>query len=290
MKVGEIAVKRINDWIYFFYIEAADFNYGSVVLHKAKKAIVFDTMKFVADAKKVKDYMRDLGIDHFTVVNTHWHSDHTGGNSLYQDDDIIATSKSRRRMEQNKKLIETGGKGEIGGDPGDVDAIAFIENPFPVVYPNITFNTRLELYLEDIKIELFNIHIHTKDCLVGYLPHEKILISGDTLEAPLPLIIEVGSIPVQIENLKKLNEMDIKMIIPPHGNLERYDKGGYDKSLIDNTINYLTKILSRVNESYFLEGSMEEYITEAVEPRESYREIHQNNLAIVQQYYKNENM
>ena len=290
MKVGEIAVKRINDWIYFFYIEAADFNYGSVVLHKAKKAIVFDTMKFVADAKKVKDYMRDLGIDHFTVVNTHWHSDHTGGNSLYQDDNIIATSKSRRRMEQNKKLIETGGKGEIGGDPGDVDAIAFIENPFPVVYPNITFNTRLELYLEDIKIELFNIHIHTKDCLVGYLPHEKILISGDTLEAPLPLIIEVGSIPVQIENLKKLNEMDIKMIIPPHGNLERYDKGGYDKSLIDNTINYLTKILSRVNESYFLEGSMEEYITEAVEPRESYREIHQNNLAIVQQYYKNENM
>ncbi len=290
MKVGEIAVKRINDWIYFFYIEAADFNYGSVVLHKAKKAIVFDTMKFVADAKKVKDYMRDLGIDHFTVVNTHWHSDHTGGNSLYQDDNIIATSKSRRRMEQNKKLIETGGKGEIGGDPGDVDAIAFIENPFPVVYPNITFNTRLELYLEDIKIELFNIHIHTKDCLVGYLPHEKILISGDTLEAPLPLIIEVGSIPVQIENLKKLNEMDIKMIIPPHGNLERYDKGGYDKSLIDNTINYLTKILSRVNESNFLEGSMEEYITKAVEPRESYREIHQNNLAIVQQYYKNENM
>jgi len=290
MKVGEIAVKRINDWIYFFYIEAADFNYGSVVLHKAKKAIVFDTMKFVADAKKVKDYMRDLGIDHFTVVNTHWHSDHTGGNSLYQDDNIIATSKSRRRMEQNKKLIETGGKGEIGGNPGDVDAIAFIETPFPVVYPNITFNTRLELYLEDIKVELFNIHIHTKDCLVGYLPHEKILISGDTLEAPLPLIIEVGSIPVQIENLKKLNEMDIKMIIPPHGNLERYDKGGYDKSLIDNTINYLTKILSRVNESNFLEGSMEEYITKAVEPRESYREIHQNNLAIVQQYYKNENM
>ena len=141
-----------------------------------------------------------------------------------------------------------------------------------------------------IKIELFNIHIHTKDCLVGYLPHEKILISGDTLEAPLPLIIEVGSIPVQIENLKKLTEMDIKMIIPPHGNLERYDKGGYDKSLIDNTINYLTKILSRVNESNFLEGSMEEYITKAVEPRESYREIHQNNLAIVQQYYKNENM
>lgn len=290
MKVGELAVKKINDWIYFFYIEAKSFNYGSVVLHKANKAIVFDTMKFVADAKQVKDYMRDLGIDHFTVVNTHWHSDHTSGNSLYQDDNIIATSKSRRRMEQNKKLIETGGKDEIGKNLGDVDAIAFIKTPYSVVYPNITFNTRMELYLEDIKIELFNIHIHTKDCLVGYLPHEKILISGDTLEAPLPLIIEAGSIPVQIENLKKLNEMDIKLIIPPHGNLERYENGGYDKSLIDNTINYLTKILSRVNEPDFLENRMEEYITKAVEPRESYRDIHQNNLAIVQQYYKNEIM
>ena len=52
---------------------------------------------------------------------------------------------------------------------------------------------------------------HTKDCLVAYLPQEKILIPGDTLEAPLPLIIEVGNIPVHIENLKKLNEMDIKL-------------------------------------------------------------------------------
>ena len=290
MKVGEMAVKRINDWIYFFYIEAADFNYGSVVLHKAKKAIVFDTMECVANGQRVKEYMHNLGIDHFTVVNTHWHFDHIGGNSLYQDDIIIATSKSRQRMEQNKKLIETGDKGELGRNPGDVDTIAFIETSFPVVYPNITFNTRLELYLEDIKVELFNIHIHTRDCLVGYLPQEKILIPGDTLEAPLPLIIEVGNIPVHKENLKKLNELDIKMIIPPHGNLERYDQGGYDKSLIDNTINYLTKILSRVNEPNFLEDSMEEYIAKAVEPRERYRGIHQDNLAIVQQYYKNETM
>ena len=290
MKVGEMAVKRINDWIYFFYIEAADFNYGSVVLHKGKKAIVFDTMECVGNGKRVKDYMIDLGLVDFTVVNTHWHFDHIGGNFFYQDDNIIATSECRRRLEQNKKLIETGGKGEIGRSPSDVDTIAFIETSFPVVYPNITFNSRLELYLEDIKIELFNIHIHTRDCLVGYLPQEKILIPGDTLEAPLPLIIEVGNIPVHIKNLKKLNELDIKMIIPPHGNLERYDQGGYDKSFIGNTIYYLTKILSRANKPNFLEGSLEEYITQAVEPRESYRGIHQDNLAIVQQYYSNNNL
>ncbi|MGD2272013.1 MAG: MBL fold metallo-hydrolase [Desulfobacterales bacterium] len=286
MKVGEMAVKRINDWINFFYIEAADFNYGSVVLHKAKKAIVFDTMDCVANGKRVKDYMHNLGIDHFTVVNTHWHFDHIGGNSVYQDDNIIATSKSRQRMEQNKKLIETGGKGEVGKDPGDVDTIDFIETPFPVVYPNIIFDDRLELYLNNHKIELFNIHIHTRDCLVCYIPEEKILIPGDTLEAPLPLIIEVGHLPTHIKNLKKLKQMDIEIIIPLHGNLERYDKGGYDISFIDNTINYLTKVLSKVNEPDFLEGNMEEYITKAVEPRESYRNIHRDNLALVQQYYK----
>ena len=60
MKVDEMAVKRINNWIFFFYIEAADFNYGSVVLHKAKKAIVFDTMESVANGRRVKDYMQDL--------------------------------------------------------------------------------------------------------------------------------------------------------------------------------------------------------------------------------------
>lgn len=286
MEVSEMVVKKINDWMLFFYIEATEFNYGSTVIIKGNKAIVFDTMECVANGKRVRDYLQDLGIDHFTVVNTHWHFDHTGGNSLFKDDNIIATTLSRQRMEQNKKLMETGGKGEIGRAPGDIDTIAFIETAFPVVYPNITFNDRCELYFEDIKIDLFNIHIHTRDCLVCYLPEEKILITGDTLEAPLPLIIEVGNIPTHIENLKKLREMDIEMIIPPHGNPDRYDQGGYDIHLIDNTIQYLTKIMSNVNEANFLEGPMEEYITQAVEPRESYRSIHRDNLAIVRQYYK----
>lgn len=287
MEVGDMAVKIINDWMLFFYIEAADFNYGSVVLHKGKKAVVFDTMECVANGKRVKDYLQDQGIESYTVVNTHWHFDHIGGNSLYQNDNIIATANARQRMVQNKNLMETGGKGEIGRDPGDVDTIAFIETSFPVVLPNMTFKDSLELHLDNLRIELFQIHIHTRDCLVGYLPEEKILIPGDTLEAPLPLIIEVGNIPTHIENLKKLKSMDIEMIIPPHGNLGRYDKGGYSKDFIDNTSNYLTKILDRVNEPNFLEGRMEEYITGAVEPRESYRGIHQENLEIVQRYYKN---
>ena len=237
-------------------------------------------------AERVKDYMHDLGIDHFTVINTHWHFDHIGGNSLYQDDTIIATSQSRQRMEQNKKLIETGGKGEIGRASRRCRYIAFIETPFPVVYPNITFNEDWSYTLKILKLNFSISTFIPKTAWSAYLPQEKILIPGDTLEAPLPLIIEVGNIPIHIENLKKLNEMDIKIIIPPHGNLERYDKGGYDKSFIDNTINYLTKILSKVNEPDFLEGSMEEYITKAVEPRESYRSIHKDNLALVQQYYK----
>jgi len=82
MEVGEMAVKKVNDWMLFFYIEAAEFNYGSTVLIQDHKAIVFDTMECVANGKRVKDYLQDLGIDHFTVVNTHWHFDHIGGNSL----------------------------------------------------------------------------------------------------------------------------------------------------------------------------------------------------------------
>jgi glyoxylase-like metal-dependent hydrolase (beta-lactamase superfamily II) len=286
MEVGEMAVRKVNDWILFFYIEADEFNYGSTVLVKDNRAVVVDTMECVANGRRVKAYLKDLGIHNFTVVNTHWHFDHIGGNSVFRNHDIIATSLTRQRMEQNKKLMETGGKGEIGRLPGDVDTIAFMQTVFPVVRPNITFNDRLTLYFKGVKIELFNIHIHTRDSLVCYLPEERILIPGDTLEAPLPLIIEVGKIPAHIENLKKLRELKIDMVIPSHGNLERYDRGAYSMRVVDNTLHYLSKILSNVNAPKFLESAMEEYITHAVEPRESYRRIHRDNLARVREYYK----
>ena len=88
MEIGEMAVKKVNNWMLFLYIEAAHFNHGSLLLHRGNQAIVFDTMDCVANGNPVKDYLENLGIEHFTVVNTHWHFDHIGGNCLYQDDHI----------------------------------------------------------------------------------------------------------------------------------------------------------------------------------------------------------
>lgn len=266
--------KKVDKGILFCYVEAEKFPYGSVALVRQNKAVVFDTMDCVANGGQVRKYLQDLGIEHFVVVNTHWHWHHIAGNSLYLDSAIISSSLTRERIVKNKDILEKA-EGYLGQF-----------NAFPIVYPNITFTDRLDLYLQDLKIELFSTVIHTSDHIVAYLPQEKVLIAGDTLEAPLPLIVEVEDLSGHIENLRKLRELDIKTIVPAHGNKDRYEMGGYDKSLIDANIDYLSKLLERVNDKNFLEGSMEEYISDVVEPRESYRGVHQANLESVYRYYK----
>ena len=36
-----------------------------------------------------RDYLVRAGIKHFTLVNSHWHLDHVGGNAVYADVDRL---------------------------------------------------------------------------------------------------------------------------------------------------------------------------------------------------------
>ena len=264
---------KVNDSITYCYVEAEKFPYGSVALLRRNKAVVFDTMDTADNGRHVRDYLKSHGAEHFTVVNTHWHWHHIAGNSAYQDSAIISSSSTRDRIIRNKDVLER------------ADGYLGQYNTFPIVYPTMTFTQKLDFYIEDLKIELFKTVIHTADHIVAYIPEEKILIPGDTLEAPLPLIVETQDLLTHIANLKKLEELDITAIVPAHCNKERFKRGGYGKDLIRANIDYLSGLLSRVSDSAFLSGTMEEYASPAVEPRESYRAVHQANLETVQKYF-----
>jgi cyclase len=264
-----------QDWADF---GAMNVGVATYVIHRGDRALVYDTYPSTQQARWVRDYLLKIGIHHFTVVNSHWHLDHVGGNAVYADVDRISTDKTFRRLTQEKAAIEAGAE---WGPP----AIN------PLVLPNITISADTNYFVEDIKIELRPVNIHSEDGLVIYLPRDRILLAGDTLEDTLTFIAEPEQIPAQIENLQQMKRWNIYRIFPNHGNPAVIANGGYRTTLIDATLDYLHRMVAHAHDPDYLKGSMEDYVHDSVSkgwvtPWWAYREAQQANLAVVAKAYK----
>ncbi len=247
------------------------------VIYKGNQAIIYDTTTLPEVGQWVRDYLaKHKGIDHFIVVLSHWHLDHIAGNSIYKDCDIVASEITREVLIENKAAIESGA---LWGPPG-----------IEVIYPNITYQDRLNLYLDDLKVELHNFNIHTKDTTLLYVPADKTLFCGDSLEDTVTYVIEPENIASHITELIRLKTVDIENIYPNHGNPAVINGGGYGKTFIDATIEYDVNLLLRFSEQGFLNLPIESLIPHAlangvVSVWDEYRTVHQLNLKTVAEYY-----
>jgi cyclase len=291
-----IQVKAINDHLMYFFDGrrpterfAKEWNWfddsamklgiGTYVIYQGHQAVVYDTFTSVAQAQWVRDYMEQLGVTKFTVVHSHWHLDHVAGDAVYDDSDVITSQATHDALVKQKAEIEAG---KTWGPPA-ID---------PLRIPNITYSGSKPISVGDIKLELRQINIHSVDQTVILLPKDKILLAGDTLEDTLTYMVEVEGLPTHIENLKKMRTWDYSRIYPNHGDPKIVMSTGYNKTLIDATVSYVSLMLSKSHDKNYLKGTMEEYIKTSVAKGwvyafEPYREVHAQNLKLVQDYWKN---
>jgi cyclase len=251
---------------------------ATYVIHHGDRALVYDAYPSTEQAQWVRHYLEKIGIRHFALVNSHWHLDHVGGNAVYADVDRISTDKTFQRLTKEKAAIEA-------GTEWGLPAIK------PLVLPSITISADTTYLVDDIKVELRPINIHSQDGLVIYLPNDRILLAGDTLEDTLTFITEPEQIPTHIKNLRKMKSWHIDRILPNHGNPAVIAKGGYPTTLIDATVDYLHRMVAHAHDADYLKGSMEDYVHDSVvkgwvTPWWAYHEAHQNNLAVVAKAYK----
>src|SRR5262245_10253813 len=159
--VSNIRVLKLTDYLTAFYDGRPDtpppktdkprtwVEYGSMdlgiatyVIHRGNHALVYDTFPTVEQAKWVRNYLeQQMGIKRFTVVNSHFHLDHVGGNEAYSDDVILASKGTLDTLIERKEAIETG---KMWGPP----AVR------PLVLPNAAFERRMDISIGDIKVEL----------------------------------------------------------------------------------------------------------------------------------------
>jgi len=205
------------------------------------------------------------------VVNTHWHYDHTDGNSVFGPEvQIIAHEYVRQAIEtfdilhnepfrsstrnapgalidRFKKQIaaekDPGKKAALEKKLADSEAATreFVQDikaikPTP---PNVTYKDKLVLYRGGREIDLLFLgRGHTGGDTVVFLPKEKIVCTGDLMESRLAYM---GSAYFDewLTTLDALKRLDFAVDLPGHGAPFK------DKGLITAFQSYITDILAQ---------------------------------------------
>lgn len=137
----------------------AVYGYNSVVLIDAG---------YGSTGKMLKDTLKTDNVKY--IINTHWHSDHTGGNTAFNKDvNIIAHENVYKRVSTIQKLFGKDSK------------------PLPeYAQPDMRIKKKTVIDFYEHKIEIIPLTGgHTDGDVIVYLPNSKVLAVGDLLFAGL---------------------------------------------------------------------------------------------------------
>jgi cyclase len=142
-----------------------------------------------------------------TLVNTHHHGDHTNGNCLFTDANVVGHRNCRDGVRAQV----------IGGLEPVFGAVEWGE--LEIRPPTVVFDERLDLYAGERPIELHYIGTpaHTTGDVVGWLPDDRVLFAGDLVfNGGTPFLL-MGSVEGAIDACERLRAFDAATIVPGHG-------------------------------------------------------------------------
>jgi glyoxylase-like metal-dependent hydrolase (beta-lactamase superfamily II) len=246
-------VSRLGNGIYEIrHPDAPDgFPQGNTTVIVGSKAVlVVDSCLLPSSAREDVEQIRKWTQKPVTwLVNTHWHFDHTLGNATYAAAfpgvQIVAQAETRKmiesfnpgavrrypeRQQRFQRMLDTG-KDQDGKPLSPAlrtDLQKAIAGLAPVVaefkdatqlVPNLAFDRELSIDLGGREAQIrFLGRGNTAGDTVVYLPAEKLLVAGDLLDHPIPYFF--GGFPVDlIGTLGKLRELEVKTIVPGHGDV-----------------------------------------------------------------------
>src|SRR5438045_3875407 len=140
------------------------------------------------------------------LINTHHHGDHTHGNRFFLPEaSIIGHTLCRETMLSEglaaKPLFPDVEWGQIEVTP-----------------PSLTFDDRLDLWVDDLKLELLYVGpAHTTNDIVVWIPERKVLFAGDIIfNGGTPFVL-AGSIDGSLEALDRVRSLGAERIVAGHG-------------------------------------------------------------------------
>ena len=274
--------EKIADGVYYATPQAGGINYlfgsnpflgsNNVVIVNDDDVVVVDTGTTPYAAHAFLDDIRLLTNKPVrTVINTHWHYDHTDGNSIYGPEvQIIATEFVRQailnfdilhnepfKMSSNiagialvddlKKQIaaqtDPARKAElekkVAATQASMKQFAQDIKQIKPTPPNVTYTNKMVLYRGKREIDLLFLgRGHTGGDTVVFLPKERIVCTGDLMESRIAFM---GSafFDEWLTTLDALKRLDFTVDLPGHG------APFTDKGLITAFQSYLKDVMAQ---------------------------------------------
>lgn len=164
---------------------------------------------FVGHAEETADWARAHAGDVHLVVNTHWHSDHVGGNALLQarGAGIAAGAPEAEAISRR--------------DPGCC-AAEYLDQPVAPYTVDVPLDDGQILRLGEADWEVIRTPGHTPGHLALWQPEERLLVVGDALSD-----YDVGWVNLALDgldaattalaSLQRMAELSPRVLLPSHG-------------------------------------------------------------------------
>ncbi|MCX5395280.1 MBL fold metallo-hydrolase [Streptomyces sp. NBC_00094] len=195
----------LPSWLTWWQRPFPDAN--TLLLHGRQPALI-DT-GFVGHAEETVAWARAHagGVD--LVVNTHWHSDHVGGNALLQARGAAVAAGAPEAEAVSRR------------DPGCC-AAEYLDQPVAPYTVDLALDDGQVLRLGDTDWEVVRTPGHTPGHLALWQPEERLLVVGDALSD-----YDVGWVNLALDgldatttalvSLKRLADLAPRVILPSHG-------------------------------------------------------------------------
>ncbi len=174
--------------------------------------VVVDTCATAARTRRFLDALDAAtgGTAIRVAVNTHQHGDHTYGNCLLPAETVII---GHANMREGLRLDPV-----IDGCPPFWQPVPDW-GPVTRRLPDVTMTSASSVYVGERRIELLHPGgpAHTTGDLVAWLPHERVVFSGDLIFAGLTPLVFMGSVAGALAAIGWVAAMEPEIIVPGHG-------------------------------------------------------------------------
>jgi glyoxylase-like metal-dependent hydrolase (beta-lactamase superfamily II) len=197
--------ERVSENVYVFTSEVyAQVNAGAVV--GPDYTVLIDTLAYPEEIRDIKRFTEDrLGRPVRYIINTHYHTDHTLGNSFFPRATIISHALCRH-------FLDTRGREAL-----EVSRESSSElKEAGVRLPNVTFEEgSATVRVGKRSLQLVPLPGHSADGIGVLVAEDRVLFSGDVM-MPVPYLPD-GDYDQMVASLKSIPKMKLENLVQGHG-------------------------------------------------------------------------